>query len=258
MTAPPSHRPPATRSVSLIIPMFNEQDSIEHAIDCARHALDSAADDWEIIIVNDASTDGSPAIVEKHAANDGRIRLLHHEFNRKLGATVRTGFDAATRDLVVYMDADLPFDPHVAIRRGIDALEVSRADMIAAYRFDRTTEGLKRTLYSYFYNFLIGTLFGWPHRDVNFSFKLIRRDVLRTIELRSEGSLIDAELLVKARNLGYVVQQIGLDYFPRSRGESTLSSPRVILKIFRELFSLYPEMKHPKRKGASDQSVGAE
>ena len=94
-------------------------------------------------------------------------------------------------------------------------------------------------------------LFGWPHRDINFSFKLLRREVLEAVELRSEGSLIDAELIVKAKNLGFVIQQLGLDYFPRTRGNSTLSSPRVILKILRELITLYPDMRHPRRRNAA-------
>ena len=72
--------------------------------------------------------------------------------------------------------------------------------------------------------------------------------MLEAIELKSEGSLIDAELIVKAKNLGFVIQQLGLDYFPRTRGSSTLSSPAVILKIFRELVTLYPEMRHPRRR----------
>jgi hypothetical protein len=72
--------------------------------------------------------------------------------------------------------------------------------------------------------------------------------VLEAVELRAEGSLIDAELVVKAKNLGFVIQQIGLDYFPRSRGISTLSSPRVIFKILGELVDLFSDMRHPKRR----------
>jgi hypothetical protein len=136
--------------------------------------------------------------------------------------------------------------------RAVRALHVSRADVIAGYRLDRTTEGLLRTVYSYVYNTLIGLLFGWPHRDINFSFKLVRREVLEAVELRAEGSLIDAELIVKARNLGFVIQQLGLDYFPRTRGNSTLSSPAVIVKILRELVTLYPEMRHPRRRSVPE------
>ncbi|MFL6290581.1 MAG: glycosyltransferase family 2 protein [Thermoanaerobaculia bacterium] len=232
-------------SVSLVIPMFNEELSIEHAIACAVEALEPF--DYEILIVDDASTDRSAEIVRAEMELNPRIRLLQHEVNRKLGGALKTGYGAAQKDVVVYMDADLPFDPEV-IGKAMRALHVTRADMIAGYRLDRTTEGFRRTVYSYLYNTLIGLLFGWPHRDVNFSFKLMRREVLEAIELRSEGSLIDAELIVKARNLGFVIQQLGLDYFPRSRGESTLSSPAVIFQIFRELIQLYPEMKHPHRR----------
>ena len=123
------------------------------------------------------------------------------------------------------------------------AMQVTGADVIAGYRLDRTIEGPKRTLYSYVYNALIGVLFGWPHRDINFSFKLMKREVIEAIDLKAEGSLIDAELIVKAKNRGFAIQQIGLDYFPRIRGQSHLSSPRVILKIFAELVKLYPEMR---------------
>jgi len=123
------------------------------------------------------------------------------------------------------------------------AMAVTGADMIAGYRLDRTVEGARRALYSYIYNGLIGVLFGWPHRDINFSFKLMRRQVLETIELKSEGSLIDAELIVKAKNHGFAIQQIGLDYFPRIRGTSHLSSPRVIGKILVELVRYFPEMR---------------
>ncbi len=122
-------------------------------------------------------------------------------------------------------------------------MQVTGADVIAGYRHDRTIEGPRRAVYSYVYNALIGVLFGWPHRDINFSFKLMKREVLEAIELKSEGSLIDAELIVKAKNHGFAIQQIGLDYFPRIRGKSHLSSPKVILKIFAELVRLYPEMR---------------
>jgi glycosyltransferase involved in cell wall biosynthesis len=222
--------------------MFNEELNIEHAIDAAVESLEKYTGDYEIVIVDDASTDASPRLVAARAEGEPRIRMIRHEQNRKLGGALKTGFAAATKDLVLYMDADLPFDPDV-LGRAMRAMEVTGADLIAGYRHDRTIEGWRRTLYSYVYNALIGVLFGWPHRDINFSFKLMKREVLEAIELKSEGSLIDAELIVKAKNHGFAIQQIGLDYFPRIRGTSHLSSPGVIVKIFRELWKLYPEMR---------------
>ena len=241
------HRP----SVSLVIPMYNEELNIAHAVEAAVEALSKYADDYEIIIVDDASTDASPRIVAGIVSENRRIRVIRHEINRKLGGSLKTGFAAATKELVLYMDADVPFDPDV-IHRAIRAMELTGADVVAGYRLDRTIEGLKRTIYSYCYNALIGILFGWPHRDINFSFKLIKRDVLQAIDLKSEGSLIDAELIVKAKNRGFLIQQIGLDYFPRTRGVSHLSSPAVIFKILRELVKLYPEMRKRVRAESGD------
>ncbi len=229
-------------TVSLVIPMYNEELNIEHAVAAARESLEKYTSDHEILIVDDASTDASPRIVERLVSEDAHVRVLRHEKNRKLGGTLRTGFGAATKELVFYMDADIPFDPDV-LGRAIRAMELTGADMIAAYRHDRTMEGFKRGVYTLVYNWLIGLLFGWPHRDINFSFKLMKRSVLDAIELRSEGSLIDAELVVKAKNRGFTIQQIGIDYFPRTRGTSHLGSFGVVLKILRELVVLFPEMR---------------
>jgi glycosyltransferase involved in cell wall biosynthesis len=243
------HKP----TVSLVIPMFNEELNIEHAIDAAVASLEKYAAEYEMIIVDDASTDAGPSIVSRRAAVNPRIRLIRHTQNRKLGGSLRTGFAAARMELVLYMDADLPFDPDV-LNRAIRAMYLTGADMVSGYRLDRKIEGLRRTIYSYLYNALIGVLFGWPHRDINFSFKLMKREVLRAIELKSEGSLIDAELIVKAKNHGFSIQQIGMDYFPRIRGTSSLSSPSVIFKILRELTQLYPEMRRrvPRELGARE------
>lgn len=229
-------------SISLVIPMYNEELNIELAVGASRDALDRYAGDWEILIVDDASTDSSAAIAARLSAADPRVRLLRHEQNRRLGATLRTGFAQAAKSLVFYMDADIPFDPEI-LGRALRAMDLTGAGMIAAYRHDRTMEGFKRGVYTLVYNWLIGILFGWPHRDINFSFKLMKRGVLETIELKSEGSLIDAELVVKARNHGFSIQQIGVDYFPRARGVSNLGSFSVVLKILRELVTLFPEMR---------------
>jgi glycosyltransferase involved in cell wall biosynthesis len=229
-------------SVSLVIPMYNEELNIEHAVAAAVESLTKYSDDYEIVIVDDASTDDSPAIVARLVEENPRIKVLRHAKNQKLGGTLRTGFAATTKELIFYMDADIPFDPDV-LGRAIRAMQVTGADMIAAYRHDRTMEGFKRGVYTLLYNWLIGVLFGWPHRDINFSFKLMKREVLEAIELKSEGSLIDAELVVKAKNRGFAIQQMGIDYFPRIRGTSHLASVGVIFKIIRELIKLYPEMR---------------
>lgn len=227
--------------------MWNEQDYIERAIDAAREECEdlmAGGDiaDYEMIIVDDASTDATLEIAARLAQQDHRVRVVRHPENRKLGGSMKSGFTAATGDLVLYTDADLPFDMH-DVHKAIRLLRYYDADVVSAYRFDRTGEGYVRTVYSFFYNMMVRVLFGVRMRDINFAFKLCRTRIFDNVSLKSEGSFIDAELVVKAHKYGYSVIQFGVDYFPRTRGVSTLSSPSVIVKILREARSLRREIR---------------
>ncbi len=115
-------------------------------------------------------------------------------------------------------------------------------DIVSAYRFDRTGEGYTRAIYTFFYNVLIRTMFGVKARDINFAFKLCRRRIFDHISLRSEGSFVDAELVIRATRLGFEILQFGVDYFPRTRGVSTLSSPGIIGTILKEMVGLRREL----------------
>ena len=233
--------------LSVFFPMWNEQDYIERAIDAAREECEDLLAqgdiaDYEMIIVDDASTDNTPVIAQRLASLDPRIKVVRHPENRKLGGSMKSGYAAATGDLVLYTDADLPFDMH-DVHKAMRLLRYYDADIVSAYRFDRTGEGYVRTVYSFFYNLMVRVLFGVRFRDINFAFKLCRTRVFEHVELKSEGSFIDAELIVKAQKFGYTVIQFGTDYFPRTRGVSTLSSPAVIKKILGEARQLRREIR---------------
>jgi len=222
--------------------MHNEEAYARRAVSAARAVLVAEQADWEIVIVDDASTDGTPALVDALAREDPRVRVVHNPVNLRLGGALRAGYAAATKDLIFYTDADLPVDFH-QLPRAVRLLEYQGADVVAAYRFDRTSEGFVRALYTFCYNHLIRMLFGLRVRDVNFAFKLFRRSILEKFSLTSEGSFIDAELLLRARKAGCVIIQIGLDYFPRTRGTSTLASIPVILAILRDLAVRWRELR---------------
>lgn len=238
------------RKLSVFFPMWNEQDYIVRAVDAAREECDDLMasgdiSDYEVIVVDDASTDRTGEIAADLAARDPRVKVVTHPENRKLGGSMKSGFEAATGDLVLYTDADLPFDMH-DVHKAIRLLRYYDADIVSAYRFDRTGEGWVRTVYSSLYNAMVRVLFGVRFRDINFAFKLCRTRIFDKVTLRSEGSFIDAELIVKAKRHGFEVIQFGVDYFPRTRGVSTLSSPAVIVKILREAFSLRREIRRIK------------
>ncbi len=222
--------------------MYNEEAYIHRAVGAARDALTELGADFEIILVDDASTDRTGELADALVREDPRIRVLHNERNRRLGGTLRRGYAIATKDLVLYSDADLPFDFR-QVGRAIHLLDFQQAEVLAAYRFDRTSEGLQRTFYTLAYSALVRTLFRLRLRDINFSFKLFRRSLLDRIELKSEGSFIDAEFLLRARRAGAPIIQMGVDYFPRVRGVSSLASPAVIAGILREMARLWRELR---------------
>lgn len=237
--------------LSVFFPMWNEEAYIERAIAeskavCERMVADGDIGDYELIVVDDKSTDRTPEIADALAAADPHVRVVHHEVNRKLGGSIKTGFASARGDIVLYSDADLPFD-FLEVPRALRILRLYNCDLVSAYRFDRTGEGYTRAIYTFFYNLLIRTMFGVKARDINFAFKLVRRNVLDAVELRSEGSFIDAELIIRALRSGFELQQFGVDYFPRTMGESTLSSPGVITTILKEMYTLRGELESLKQ-----------
>ncbi|WP_343048134.1 glycosyltransferase family 2 protein [Cellulomonas humilata] len=246
MPAASSGRQPF-KKLSIFFPMWNEEQYIQRAVSAARGVCLELVEsgqilDYELIVVDDASTDGTPAIADAMAAADDHVRVVHHARNRKLGGSLKSGFAAATGDVVLYTDADLPFEMTELVR-ALRVLETYEVDMVSAYRLDRTGEGPRRAVYSFFYNGLVQLVFGTRVRDINFAFKLCRRQVLDHVVLKSESSFIDAELVIRAQRAGFQVLQIGVDYFPRTRGVSTLSSFGVIRAMVLEMVRLRRELK---------------
>lgn len=235
------------RSLTVFYPMWNEEETIERAVRAAFDACDELVrageiDTYDVLIIDDASTDRTPEIADQLAMDDSRVSVIHHPVNRKLGGSLKTGFENAKGELILYTDADLPFDM-VEVGKAVRLMRLYDADVVSAYRFDRTGEGARRLIYSYVYNHLVQMMFRLRLRDMNFAFKLVRRNVLTHMQLKSEGSFIDVELLARAHRLGFSIVQFGVDYFPRTRGISTLSSNSVILKMLREMFQLRSELK---------------
>jgi glycosyltransferase involved in cell wall biosynthesis len=227
-------------SVSVVVPMYNEEAYVERVVRAARAVLEAMGADWELIVVDDASTDGTAALAEDMARADPRVQVVHNPANRQLGGSLRAGWARASKDLILYTDADLPADLG-ELPRAVHLLEYQQADVLAAYRFDRTAEGVRRAAMAFAYNLLVRVLFDLPVRDVNFAFKLFRRSLLERLRLTSEGSFIDAELLLRARRAGAHVIQMGVDYFPRRHGPSKLSSPAVVAGILREMARYWGE-----------------
>ena len=234
-------------SLSFVFPMYNEIGNIETCVSEALRVGRKITDSLEIVVVDDASTDGCGALADTLALAHPEIKVIHHAKNRKLGGSLRTGFAAATKDWVLYIDSDLPIQMDDALA----AIPLTQnADMVIGNRQGRA-EGPKREIMSWVYNRLIRVLFGLSVRDVNFAFKLFRRSILEQITLASEGSFIDAELLIETHNAGFTIAEIPLRYYERVAGVSTLASGSVVVKILGEMADYRrAAKKRPARKPA--------
>ncbi len=218
-------------SLSFVFPMYNEIGNIERCVAQALETGRKITSDLEIVVVDDCSTDGCGALADEIALRTPELKVVHHTVNRKLGGALRTGFAAATKDWILYIDSDLPIQMDDALKA---VPLTANADMVIGNRHGRA-EGPKREIMSFVYNRLIRILFGLKVRDVNFAFKLFRRAILAQITLQSEGSFIDAELLIETHKAGFKIAELPMRYYERTAGVSTLASSGVVVKILHEM-----------------------
>ncbi|NOY26842.1 MAG: glycosyltransferase family 2 protein [Oligoflexia bacterium] len=236
------------QSLSVVLPAFNEAPNIWQSVAAGRQVLDGLGLDWEIVAVDDGSTDHTWAILKDMQALDGRVLPVRHGRNLGYGAALQTGFRAASRDLVFFTDADLQFD--MAELPRLIAL-ASRYDIVAGFRSPRR-DPMVRRLNGWAWGRLVQALFNVPVRDVNCAFKLFHRRVLDQILVRSGGAFVNTEILVRARAAGFRLTEVAVSHHPRQAGSQTGARPAVVLRALAELVSLYGELRAETLRAPGD------
>jgi dolichol-phosphate mannosyltransferase len=227
-TAPPA----AGRRLSLVIPAYNEAAGIRQAVAEAEEALARLAGDYEILVVDDGSTDGTASLVAGAAGANPRVRLLRHPGNRGYGAALRTGFGAARFDRVAFTDADCQF--HLDDLAPLLDL-ADRHAVAVGYRVDRQ-DPWRRRFFSWGYNTLVRALLGTRVRDCDCALKVFRKDALADLLPETPGFFVNTEMLTRARQRGHDVAEVGVRHRPRLRGASKVS----LADIPRTLRTLLP------------------
>ena len=226
------------RSLSVVLPAYNEEENIESAIDEARQAVQRLTSNWEIVVVDDGSRDATAALVEAMHERDSRVRLVRFPRNRGYGAAIRAGFSASRGDLIFYTDSDRQFDIS-ELRFFLPLMdETDVAIGFRVYRYDTVV----RCMTSWLYNRLVSLMFRVRVRDVDCSFKLFRREVLESMDLESTDFFIDTELVAKARKWNFRLLEKGVRHYPRKAGESTVHVshiPRTLRTVFRMWVGIY-------------------
>ena len=221
-------------SLSVFFPAFNEQDIIAKTVENATRAISRFVDDYEVIVVDDGSSDKTAAVVEDLARRDPHVRLVRHDVNRGYGAALRTGFASAQKDLVFFSDADGQFD--LQELPGLLSM-LKRAPIVLGYRI-RRSDPMYRLFIAKVYNIVVRLVFGLRVRDIDCAFKLFRRDALQGVELESDGAFISSELLIKLKRRDTPMVERGVHHYPRTTGVSKGATPKVILKTIRDVIQL--------------------
>ncbi len=216
-------------SISFVLPMYNEAANIENTARTLVSIAREICDDYEIIIVDDASADGSGDLADKLARADNHIRSIRLKSNTRFGGALNEGLIGASKEAVIYTDADLPVRKE-DIKEALKLLD--GADIVTAYSLAIKDSSLKRIIISKGYNFLVRLLFGLKMRDMNSGFKIYKKKVLEGLVLRSRSPFIDVEIFCEAIKKGFIIEQYGLIFLLRVKGKSTIARFDVLMRSF--------------------------
>lgn len=224
-------------ALSYFFPAHNEAENIEALVEEALVELPKLADEFEIIAVDDGSTDTTPQIADRLAASDARIRVVHHEVNQGYGAAVRSGLGAARYELVTFTDGDRQFriEDMAALLDRIAAPDAP--DVVVGYRIKRA-DPIIRTAYARSYRLALNIFYRLGVTDVDCAFKLFHRSALEGIRLESGGAFMSAELLIKLKQRGRSIAEVGVPHYPRTAGSPTGAKPSVIFRAVRDFWWL--------------------
>lgn len=224
-------------TLSIFFPAYNEEANIALAVDKTVRIVEESpyVRDYELIIVNDGSKDGTPRIAEDLSRKYPKVRVVNHATNLGYGAALQTGLRAATMEYVFFTDADLQFD---ILELQNLLVHIPGNDAVIGYRAPRRDPFL-RLLNAWGWNFLNRALFGLRIMDIDCAFKLFRREQVQNLRLKSTGAMISAETLIRLTRAGAKIKEIPVSHLPRLYGSPTGAKLSVIFRAFGEMVRLY-------------------
>lgn len=224
----------ASTSLSLVMPAFNEEAGIAEAVAEAHESLVGLGYEFEIIVVDDGSRDRTAQLVSELGESLTQVRLVRHVVNKGYGAALRSGFEAARFDLVAFTDADAQF-----FLEDLDDLVVLARECPVAvgFRADRK-DPWRRKFFSWGYNRLVRTFLNTGVRDCDCALKVFNREALAYLLPESRGFFVNAEMLSRARQMGWEIAEVPVRHRERTRGQSTVSL-KEIPKTLRTLLTYW-------------------
>lgn len=225
--------------LSIFFPFWNEEQNLESVVKKTVSIAEKIAEKWEIIMVDDGSSDKTLEIAQKLATEDPRLIAVSHDKNRGYGAALKTGFLKAKYKLVVFNDGDGQFD-FLEITKFLE--KIDKADIVIGFRRKRLDNPFRHVLMNMLkiWDFVF---FGFRFKDIDCGFKLFRKSALDTImPFKSEGAMITTEILAKAKREHLRISEVEVGHYPRIYGDQSGGNLRVILRAVRESLALWKDL----------------
>jgi glycosyltransferase involved in cell wall biosynthesis len=227
---------PAVASVSAFFPCYNDEYSIAGMVRDVRNALVDAVDDFEIIVIDDGSTDGSLAVLHGLADEVPELRIVAHAANRGYGGALQSGFAAATKQWIFYTDGDAQYDAR-EISRCLD-MASDDVDVVQGFKVGRGDAWYRRVI-GRCYHHLVKLLFGLPVRDTDCDFRLIRASMMESIELTSTSGVICVELMHALTAVDARFVEVGVSHHWRPHGRSQFFRLPRVARSAQQLVALW-------------------
>lgn len=225
--------------LSVFLPIYNEKESIEGVVLSTKKVLEEISSEWELILVNDGSTDGTSRVIDELKNYDNRIKVINHKTNEGYGASLKSGLYSSVYPWISFIDSDGQFD-FGEVRNLINKQQETKADLVIGYYKKRQVSRFK-IITSKIWELSVFVLFNLRVRDIDCGFKLISKRVISNIpRLQSErGAFISSELLIKARKNKFKIVEVPVTHYPRTKGVGTGRNLNVIIQSFIDLGKLW-------------------
>jgi glycosyltransferase involved in cell wall biosynthesis len=223
-------------SITAFFPAYNDRHTIEGIVRTVAQEIETVTDNFEVLVVDDGSTDGTGAILDRLAPELPYLRVIHHAHNNGYGAALITGFENARKDLIFYTDGDGQYDV-----REIHVLLASLSpniDLVNGYKVKRA-DAWYRIWLGEIYRRLMRWIFQLSIRDVDCDFRLFRRHIFDSISLESRSGVICVEMARKFEDAGFSMTEVPVSHYPRMHGSSEFFRLRHLAYTLRGLISIW-------------------
>jgi glycosyltransferase involved in cell wall biosynthesis len=226
-------------SLSVFFPAYNDAGTIASLCLVAHMTARKITDDYEVIVVEDGSPDHTGELLDEMALHFPWLKVVHHAKNRGYGGALRSGFEAATKDLVFYTDGDAQYDPRELVKL-YEAFSAD-VDFVNGYKIGRS-DPVHRIVIGRVYHWFVKTVFGLRLRDVDCDFRLMRRGVFEKVVLTRSSGVICVELMKKVQDYGFRLAEVPVHHFHRSYGKSQFFNVPRVGRTLLDLMKLWWEL----------------